>query len=50
MLLGHTSLNTTTLYLHVAQKKLSALHSPFDLLRLPQPHEGPSQEVPGQSS
>lgn len=47
LLLGHKSLNTTTLYLHVAQKKLTQLHSPFDLLRLPRPEEVPtSPETP----
>jgi len=35
LLLGHKSIVTTTLYLHVAQKKLTELQSPFDLLRLP---------------
>ena len=41
LLLGHKSLNTTTLYLHVTQKKLTELHSPFDLLRLPKPEDVP---------
>ena len=36
LLLGHQSLNTTALYLHLTQKKLDQLHSPFELLRLPQ--------------
>jgi integrase/recombinase XerD len=36
LLLGHQNLNTTALYLHLTQKKLDQLHSPFDLLRLPQ--------------
>jgi site-specific recombinase XerD len=35
LLLGHKSITTTTLYLHVAQKKLTELQSPFELLRLP---------------
>jgi site-specific recombinase XerD len=39
VLMGHKSLNTTTLYLHLTQKKLGELHSPFDLLRLPRPEE-----------
>jgi site-specific recombinase XerD len=39
VLMGHRSLNTTTLYLHLTQKKLGQLHSPFDLLRLPAPEE-----------
>lgn len=46
LLLGHKSLNTTTLYLHVAQKKLMDVHSPFDLLRLPRSETVPAQ--PGQ--
>jgi site-specific recombinase XerD len=36
LLLGHRNIATTTLYLHLTQKKLDQLHSPFDLLRLPQ--------------
>lgn len=39
MLLGHKSLNTTAIYLHLTQKKLGALQSPFDLLRLPREEE-----------
>jgi integrase/recombinase XerD len=39
LLLGHRSINTTTIYLHVAQKKLGDLKSPFDLLRLPKPED-----------
>ena len=46
LLLGHKSLNTTTLYLHVAQKKLTQLHSPFDLLRLPRPEDVPTPPEP----
>ena len=42
MLLGHKSINTTTVYLHLTQKKLSTLQSPFDLLRLPKEEEGPT--------
>lgn len=41
LLLGHRSINTTTIYLHLTQKKLSELQSPFDLLRLPKPEEVP---------
>jgi integrase/recombinase XerD len=41
LLLGHKSLNTTTLYLHVTQKKLTELHSPFELLRLPKAEDVP---------
>lgn len=36
-LLGHTSLATTATYLHVTEKRLSAVDSPLDLLQLPQP-------------
>jgi integrase/recombinase XerD len=39
ILMGHKSLNTTSLYLHLTQKKLGQVHSPFDLLRLPRPEE-----------
>ena len=39
LLLGHGSLNTTELYLHVTQKRLSQIHSPLDLLCLPRPGE-----------
>ena len=39
LLLGHRSINTTTIYLHLTQKRLAAVQSPFDLLRMPQPEE-----------
>ena len=39
LLLGHSSITTTTLYLHLTQKKLAQVQSPFDLLRMPQPEE-----------
>jgi site-specific recombinase XerD len=42
LLLGHKSLQTTSLYLHVTEKKLTELRSPFDLLRLPQPEDVPA--------
>jgi integrase/recombinase XerD len=42
LLLGHTSLKTTAIYLHVTEKKLAQLQSPFDLLRLPQPDDVPA--------
>ena len=34
-LMGHRSLNTTAMYLHVTRKHLEQLPRPFDLLRLP---------------
>jgi integrase/recombinase XerD len=46
LLLGHRSINTTTLYLHLTQKKLSQVQSPFDLLRMPQPEEVAAVEEP----
>jgi integrase/recombinase XerD len=46
ILLGHKSLNTTSLYLHVSQKQLTELQSPFDLLRLPQPQDLPPDNGP----
>jgi len=39
LLMGHGSLNTTTLYLHLTRKHLEQLHSPFELLRLPRREE-----------
>jgi integrase/recombinase XerD len=45
-LLGHKSLQTTSLYLHVTEKKLTDLQSPFDLLRLPKPQDVPSLPTP----
>lgn len=44
MLLGHRCIKTTAIYLHVTQKRLSELQSPFDLLRLPKVEDVP----PGQ--
>ena len=54
LLLGHKNLHTTALYLHVTEKKLTELHSPFDLLRLPKPEDVPSpatalEQLPPQS-
>jgi site-specific recombinase XerD len=46
LLLGHKSLNTTTLYLHVTEKKLTQLQSPFDLLRLPKADDVPPPTPP----
>jgi integrase/recombinase XerD len=43
LLLGHKSLQTTSLYLHVTEKKLLQLQSPFDLLRLPKPEDVPAR-------
>src|SRR6266852_815611 len=42
LLLGHKSLHTTALYLHVTEKNFTQLHSPFDLLRLPKPDDVPA--------
>jgi len=39
LLMGHRSLNTTTIYLHLTRKRLEQLHSPFELLRLPKIEE-----------
>lgn len=50
MLLGHKSLQTTSLYLHVTEKKLTQLQSPFDLLRLPDPQDMPASSMPEQPS
>lgn len=38
-LLGHVSLKTTSLSLHVTQKQLLSVQSPLELLRLPQPDD-----------
>jgi integrase/recombinase XerD len=46
LLLGHRSITTTTLYLHLTQKKLSQVPSPFDLLRMPQPEEVAAVQEP----
>jgi integrase/recombinase XerD len=35
LLMGHRSLNSTAIYLHLTRKRLEQLHSPFELLRLP---------------
>jgi integrase len=42
LLLGHKSLQTTSLYLHVTEKQLTQLQSPFDLLRLPKIDDVPA--------
>jgi integrase/recombinase XerD len=39
LLMGHSSLHTTTIYLHLTRKHLEQLHSPFDLLRAPRHEE-----------
>jgi integrase/recombinase XerD len=46
LLLGHRNLQTTALYLHVTEKKLTELQSPFDLLRLPKPEDVPPTAAP----
>ena len=35
ILMGHSKITTTMVYLHVTEKHLSSIESPFDLLRLP---------------
>lgn len=40
------NLQTTAIYLHVTEKKLTDLHSPFDLLRLPKPDDVPPPAPP----
>ena len=35
ILMGHTSITTTMVYLHVTRKKLASTRSPFDLLEIP---------------
>jgi site-specific recombinase XerD len=37
MLLGHRGINTTAIYLHLTNRELSRVRSPFDLLCPPQP-------------
>lgn len=39
LLMGHRSLNTTAVYLHLTRKRLEQLQSPLDLLRLPRIEE-----------
>jgi integrase/recombinase XerD len=39
LLMGHRSLSSTAIYLHLTRKHLEQLHSPFDLLRLPRLEE-----------
>jgi site-specific recombinase XerD len=38
-LMGHAHLSTTARYLHVTSKHMDSLHSPLDLLRMPEPSE-----------
>jgi len=35
VLMGHSSIGSTAVYLHIAQKKLSSAKSPLDLLYVP---------------
>jgi site-specific recombinase XerD len=44
LLLGHTSLKTTSLYMHVSQARLRAVASPLDLLYPPPPPPTPSAD------
>ena len=46
LLLGHRSINTTAIYLHLTQKKLGDLNSPLDLLRLPKPEDTTTPQAP----
>jgi len=46
LLLGHKRLETTSLYLHVTEKQLTELRSPFDLLRLPKAEDVPAPPTP----
>jgi site-specific recombinase XerD len=46
-LLGHRNLQTTAIYLHVTEKKLADLHSPFDLLRRPGDNDVPAPTTSG---
>jgi integrase/recombinase XerD len=39
LLMGHRSMSTTAIYLHLTRKHLEQLHSPFDLLRSPRSEE-----------
>jgi site-specific recombinase XerD len=39
-LMGHNHLSTTAQYLHVTSKHLGRIHSPLDLLRLPEAGDG----------
>ncbi len=37
ILMGHSSIRTTSLYLHVTRKKIEKTQSPLDLLQIPEP-------------
>ena len=50
LLLGHKNLQTTSLYLHVTEKQLTQLQSPFDLLRLPKSDDVPAPPATASSS
>lgn len=50
LLLGHKSLQTTSLYLHVTEKQLTQLQSPFDLLRLPKIDDVPAPPATASAS
>jgi len=46
MLMGHSSIKTTEVYLHVTRKHLSSIKSPFDLLETPYPLKKERQSWP----
>lgn len=44
-LMGHNSLATTARYLHVTSQYLQGVHSPLELLRLPQAGDWSGDDV-----
>jgi len=44
ILLGHTRLSTTIIYLHVSRKTLAAIPSPLDLIDPDKPEGGDDDE------
>jgi integrase/recombinase XerD len=43
VLMGHSSIMTTTIYLQVSRKRLSSIQSPLDLLNIPDNRKSPEQ-------